>query len=167
MTLEEAIMTALDYERRIHDLYANAAAASRDAAGRRILELLAADEQKHLDYLQKRLQEWRQKGRINLESLETAVPPEAALAAELEKLETRIASDDRGDDKQLLGKALKVEIDTSDFYRTMVAQLDGDGRRMFARFLEIEKAHVAAVQFQLDYLSGSGYWFDFKEFDME
>jgi len=38
---------------------------------------------------------------------------------------------------------------------------------MFARFLEIEENHIAAVQFELDYLTQSGYWFDFKEYDME
>jgi hypothetical protein len=38
---------------------------------------------------------------------------------------------------------------------------------MFARFLEIEERHIAAVQMQLDYLTKTGYWFDRKEFDME
>ena len=49
----------------------------------------------------------------------------------------------------------------------MVAELPNEGQRMFARFLEIEENHIAAVQFELDYLTKSGYWFDFKEFDME
>jgi hypothetical protein len=38
---------------------------------------------------------------------------------------------------------------------------------MFARFLEIEAGHIAIVQAELDYISHTGYWFDFKEFDME
>ena len=37
----------------------------------------------------------------------------------------------------------------------------------FARFLEIEENHIAAVQAELDYITNTGYWFDFKEFDME
>ena len=40
-------------------------------------------------------------------------------------------------------------------------------KKMFANFLEIEERHVSAVQAELDYVSRTGYWFDFKEFDME
>jgi len=45
--------------------------------------------------------------------------------------------------------------------------LAAEGRALFARFLEIENNHIKAVQFELDYMSKTGYWFDFKEFDME
>ena len=39
--------------------------------------------------------------------------------------------------------------------------------RCLKRFLEIENNHIRMVQFELDYVSKTGYWFDFKEFDME
>ena len=67
----------------------------------------------------------------------------------------------------MLSKALDVEVETSSFYRRLVAELSGEGQKMFARFLEIEDSHIAIVQAQLDYVAQSGYWFDFKEFDME
>ncbi len=70
-------------------------------------------------------------------------------------------------EKRILGRALKAEIDTSDFYRRMAAEMDRPAREMFARFLEIEEGHIDVVQAQLDYLGGSGYWLEFKEFDME
>ena len=78
-----------------------------------------------------------------------------------------MARDDRKDEKQMLSKALKAEIETSNFYRQMVAELADEGQKMFARFLEIEEGHINAVQAELDYLSHTGYWLDFKEFDME
>jgi hypothetical protein len=49
----------------------------------------------------------------------------------------------------------------------MIDALDGEGRRLFSRFYQIEQGHVDAVQAELDYLSGTGYWLGFKEFDME
>ena len=49
----------------------------------------------------------------------------------------------------------------------MVDELPAEARPLFQRFLEIENNHVQAVQFELDYMSKTGYWFDFKEFDME
>ena len=60
-----------------------------------------------------------------------------------------------------------MEIETSDFYQKMVNELPAEGRTLFERFLEIENNHIKAVQFELDYLSKTGYWFDIKEFDME
>jgi len=48
----------------------------------------------------------------------------------------------------------------------MVAEMKDEGRKMFARFVEIENGHIDMVQAELDYISGTGYWFDFKEFDM-
>jgi rubrerythrin len=60
-----------------------------------------------------------------------------------------------------------MEIETSAFYQKMVTELPTEGRELFARFLEIENNHIKAVQFEIDYISNTGYWFDFKEFDME
>ena len=78
-----------------------------------------------------------------------------------------MAAEDRKDEKQILSKALAVEVETSKFYERMVAEMEADAGRMFARFLEIEAGHIAMVQAELDYISRTGYWFDFKEFDME
>jgi hypothetical protein len=49
----------------------------------------------------------------------------------------------------------------------MVGELSGERQRLFARFLEIEEGHVAIVQAEIDAVSGSGFWFDMKEFDLE
>ncbi|MFH1865645.1 MAG: hypothetical protein ABIK85_07155 [Candidatus Eisenbacteria bacterium] len=35
------------------------------------------------------------------------------------------------------------------------------------RFLEIEEGHLALVQAQIDQATGSGYWFDVREFTLE
>ena len=167
MTTEEAIKTAIDYETRIRDIYAEAAENAADPVGRRVFRTLRDDEQSHLDYLLSRLQEWQKTGEITVEKLETVIPARDAILRGLDKLERRMSIADRGDEKQMLSKALKVETETSDFYRKMVAELSDAAQQMFAHFLEIEERHIAAVQAELDYVSNTGYWFDFKEFDME
>ena len=78
-----------------------------------------------------------------------------------------MAEEDRGDEKQMLSKALTIEVETSGFYKKMVGELSDDGRALFSQFLIIEDGHITAVQAELDYLSNTGYWFDWKEFDME
>lgn len=167
MNLEEAIRTALDYERRIRDLYMDAADKTDDPLGKRVFTGLGRDEQRHVDYLESRLDEWKKTGRIDLGTLETAVPDQARIRPETEKVAAEMAREDRRDEKQMLSKALAAEVETSAFYRKMVDTLDAEGRRLFSRFLAIEEGHIDAVQAELDYLSRTGYWIGFKEFDME
>ncbi len=167
MTLEEAIHAAMAYETEIRDLYRQASQATSDAVGQHVFGILAQDEQHHLDYLGRRLKEIEKTGRLSVEGLSSAVPSPAVFADHLAAIKDRLAIEDRKDEKRMLAKALQVEIETSGFYRRMAREMADEARVMFARFLEIEEGHIAAVQAQLDYLSGTGYWLDFKEFDME
>ena len=167
MTLEEAIKTAIEYEIKIRDVYREAETALDDEAGKRIFAALGNDEQHHIDYLHHTLEQLRNTGRIDSEKLKSAIPSRETLDQEAAKIESLVAKDFHGIRKQMLSKALKAEIATSDFYRKMVDELAAEGRALFARFLEIENNHIDAVQFELDYMSKTGYWFDFKEFDME
>jgi rubrerythrin len=66
-----------------------------------------------------------------------------------------------------LKRALAAEKETSAFYRKMVAEMPEERRQLFARFLEIEEGHVAIVEAELDAVSGFGFWFGMKEFDLE
>tara|TARA_B100001971_G_scaffold113784_1_gene104754 strand:+ start:2055 stop:2669 length:615 start_codon:yes stop_codon:yes gene_type:complete len=167
MTLGEAIKVAIEYETTIRDLYKEAVTVVDDPLGKKALQMLEKDEQNHLDYLTDRLQRWQKTGKLVLEKLETIMPSSEIITREAEKLAKKMPKEDRGDEKQLLSKALKVEIETSRFYQKMVGEMPGEGRQMFARFLEIEAGHIATVRAELDYLSHTGYWFDFQEFDLE
>ena len=166
-TLEEAITNAIDYETRIRDLYREAVQDTADPKGRHIFQALADDEQRHIDYLEAKRTQWYEEGRITVESLTSLIPAPEWLAANLEDLKQQMSREDRSDEKRMLSKALQVEVETSAFYRQLVEQMEGDARAMFARFLEIEDGHIAAVQAELDYISHTGFWFDFQEFDME
>jgi rubrerythrin len=167
MTFEAAILTAIEYERKIRDVYREAAAALDDEAGKRIFEALGNDEQHHIDYLRHTLEQLKNTGKIDPAALESSIPSQDAINREAVKFESMVAKDFHGIRKQMLSRALQVEIETSEFYRKMVNELADEGRALFARFLEIEKNHIKAVEFELDYISKTGYWFDFKEFDME
>ena len=167
MTLEEAIKTAIEYEIRIRDIYLEATAAIDDEVGQRIFETLGNDEQHHIDYLQHQLEQFQITGTIDPQKLESAIPSQEIVNREADKVKSMVAKDFLGIKQQMLSKALKVEVETSDYYQKLVNELPADGRALFERFLEIENNHIRAVQFELDYLGKTGYWFDFKEFDME
>jgi rubrerythrin len=167
MTIEEAIKTAIGYETRIYNIYRDAAANVSDPAGKRIIEMLRDDEQRHIEYLKDRLELWKKTGKLSESKLESTIPLMAKIQKETEKVRAHMPQKNRTSERDILSKALKAEVETSKFYQKMVDEMPDEAQRMFARFLEIEENHIAAVQFELDYLTQSGYWLDFKEFDME
>jgi rubrerythrin len=167
MRLDEAILTAIEYETRVRDHYLTSADRIRNKAGRRIFELLANEEQGHIDYLLACLGKWRRDGSVGTFSLLPATPSAAELRKALVPVEGQKPSEVLDDERQVLDVALNLERETSDYYRRLVGRLQGTAQQMFARFLEIEEGHVAIVQAEIDYLSDNGFWFDFSEFNQE
>jgi rubrerythrin len=168
MTVEEAINTAIEYETRVRDVYAGAVERTTDPVGKRIFKVLAGEEQHHLEYLQAKLDQWRTTGKVTAEGLKTSIPSKEVLEAGVKRLETHLSTQDRGvAELQILKRALEVESETGSFYKKMVRELPAEGQELFSRFVEIEEGHLAIVQAELDYASGTGFWFDFQEFDLE
>lgn len=170
MNLNEAIRTALEYEGRVHKTYQDAMAAAVSDAGKRVFKTLCDEEMGHIKYLRERLDEWENTGKITVAKLGTAIPTKAAINRGVEKLQEKIGgevSSKHDAELQFLKKALDVEIETSNFYKEMVRTLDSDGQKMFERFVEIEEGHQAIVQAELDIVSGTGFWFDTMEFNLE
>jgi len=167
MTIEEAIKTAIEFEIKIRDIYSEAEGAVDDEVGKRIFKALSDDEQHHIDYLNHKLEELQNTGTITVERLDSAIPSQNIIEQKAEQFKSLPAKDFHGVKQQMLSKALKMEVETSAFYQKMVNELSAEGQALFQRFLEIENNHIDAVQFELDYMSKTGYWFDFKEFDME
>ena len=167
MRLDEAILTAIEYETRVRDHYLASVDRIRNTSGRRVFELLAGEEQGHIDYLLVCLGRWRRDGVIGSFSLASALPSASELAKAIAPVEGQHPSQVLEDERQVLGVALNLEQETSDYYRRLVAKLEGEQRAFFNRFLEIEDGHVAVVQAEIDYLSSNGCWFDFPEFNQE
>lgn len=170
MKLDEAIQAALEYEAGVHRTYLEAMERAGDETGKRVFKFLAEEERGHLRYLRERLDEWKKDGKIRVAKLETGVPTRAVIDEGVQELRAKLAGQPKKKHEaelQLLQKALQVEADTSAFYKKMVQTLDGDGRALFERFVEIEEGHQAIVQAEIDCLTGLGYWFDTPEFNLE
>ena len=167
MEMEKAIQTAIDYETKIRDIYRDAAQSVHDPEGKRFFKMMGDDEQYHLDYLMERLKLWRESGKLSPEKLRSAVPSKEIIRKETDKIREHMSTKDLSSIKVILSRALQAEVETSNFYEKMMNEMTDEGQKMFSRFLEIEENHIAAVQAELDYITHTGYWFDFKEFDME
>jgi len=167
VTVEQAIKTAIEYENKVRDHYVTAVARAEHPAGRSLFQLMAEEEQHHVDYLEHKLREWSEKGRVTAEGLSTALPSPEVIEEGIAKLGGAGTEKASGAEIDFLERALAVEAETSAFYQRMVAELPAEARGLFARFLEIEEGHLAIVQAQIDHVSGTGYWFDVREFDLE
>ncbi|HEX9307068.1 MAG TPA: ferritin family protein [Anaeromyxobacter sp.] len=168
MKLQEAIAIALDFEKKVRDHYLRGAKDIPEPRGRKVFSLLGKEEQGHVDYLEHCLAEWKKTGKVPKMPLRTILPKGSKwIEAERKKV--------AGDGKRAATKteldALKValqhEREADGFYHKLVAELPAEERELFAKFLEIEDAHLAIVQAQLDSVQGMGFWFDVAEFRLE
>jgi rubrerythrin len=167
VTIEQAIKTGLEYEMQVRKVYSEAAKKFHEPVARKIFTVLADEEDRHVQYLESRLDEWAREGFVTAEKLDTAIPSEAAIQSSVERLQRRMSEQDYSAELEMLKKALKLEIEATAFFTKMVGELKAEERRLFARFVEIEQGHEAIVQAEIDALSGLGYWFDFQEFKLE
>jgi rubrerythrin len=170
MNLEQAITTALEYEGRVHRTYSKAVESAEHEVAKKVFQTLCNEEMEHIKYLRERLDEWRSTGSVTVAKLDTVLVPKPAIEAATARLRERLEGSGRevrGTEFESLKKALDVERETSAFYKKMVATLDDDGRHLFERFVEIEEGHVAIVQAEMDFVSGTGFCFDTAEFDLE
>ncbi len=167
MNIETAIREAMHLEARIRDLYVDAYNNCDDPIGKQFFATLRDDEQYHYDFLNSRLDEWQTSGKFSTLDLEEVEFQFEETDRLMNRARQVMAEDDRKLHTQTLSKALKVEKDTSGFYEKLVNSLSNDAQKLFKRFLKMENNHIEAVQIELDYFMKTGYWFDFKEFDME
>jgi rubrerythrin len=159
--------TALKFEKEIRDLYATAVSTIGDARAKSIFGALAKEEQDHVDFLEKSLDVLKNKGNISPEQLKTTLPDTEMIRKNIETMKSQIPEEILGDVKRVLSSALKLEIETTDFYRDAFARTEGVIQTVLGKFVEIEQRHTDVVRFELDYASRNGFWLDFMEKSME
>lgn len=169
MKLQEAIKTALEYEAGVHKIYLEAMNKTENEKAKRIFKMLGEEELAHLHYLQDRLKEWQQTGKIEVKELGTSIPSPSTIEKSLKDLQRTVKEKHTGQILELewLKRALEAEIKSSNFYKEMVAKLDGEGQTLFKRFVEIEEGHQAIVQAEINAVGNWGFWFDTPEFRLE
>jgi rubrerythrin len=159
--------TALEYEKKIRDLYVEAADKIDDERGKGIFNGLAEDEQSHVDFLNYSLQQLRANNAIDVNRLQTAIPARKLIDKNIEKMKAEIPERMLGDIKTVLNSALKLEKETSAFYKDSRDKSEGAIREILNKFFEIEERHVDVVQIEIDHAMKNGMWFNFMEMDLE
>jgi len=116
MDLKEALTTAIGFETKVRDHYTKGREAILDPRGKKMFATLAREEQGHLAYLESRLAEWHQTGKVSSPELATAVPS----VQWIDQAKAKVAKDPAGTiavqgEIELLKIALELERQTSGF----------------------------------------------------
>ena len=159
--------TALEYEQNIRDLYTTAISIIDDERGKAIFKTLAEEEQSHIDFLEYSIETLKSDGNINHEQLKTSIPDTANILKNIESMKIKIPERMLGDVKRVLSSALKLEIETTEYYQKAFDSTKGDIKAVMGKFVEIEQRHTDVVRFELDYASHNGFWLGFPEISME
>lgn len=159
--------TALKYEEKIRDLYYSAANTIDDERGKVIFKSLGDDEQSHVDFLLYSLEQLKSDQSIDSTRLQSAIPELGLINKNIEKMKAEIPHQMLGTIKTVLNNALKLEKETSDFYRDARDKSEGPIKEILSKFLEIEERHVDVVQIEIDHANNSGMWFNFMEANLE
>lgn len=168
MTIEEAIRSALEYEHRVRDTYAEAAKTVGPPDARRFFEVMEREEQGHIEYLLDRQREWQEKGVLTAAALRSALADEGWTRTATDGLRGDAGGDARTSVIEHLTAALRLEETVSGHYRALVDAVDhADAERLFRHFLEIEDGHVAVVQAEIDFQSGTGVFYGMQEFTLD
>lgn len=163
----EIFTTALKHEEKIRDLYKSADSIVDDERGKAIFRALAEDEQSHVDFLNYSLEKLRANDTIDASRLQTVIPALDQIDTSIEKMKFKIPEVMLGDIKIVLSSALKLENETSAFYRDARDKTEGAIREILDKFLEIEERHAEVVQIELDHAQQNGMWFNFMEVNLE
>ncbi len=169
MTVEEALVSALEYERKVRDHYRAAADHAEDERAVAFFRLMAGEEDRHVAYLEHLLETWRSERAVADVRITSAAPRASWVKEGLRKIGKRSgAGVNRAYGVEHLEIALRLEQEVSDHYRALVRQVDRpEARSVFRRFLEIEDGHTALVRAELDYVTGTGHFFGIREFTLE
>jgi len=159
--------TAIEFEKKIRDLYMTAVSIIDDDRGKAIFTTLANEEQSHIDFLEYSIEVLKSNGKISHEQLKTALPDTDTIQKNIADMKSQIPEHMLGDIKKVLSTALQLEVDTTEYYQQACNAAQGDIRSILGKFVEIEQRHTDIVRYELDYASNNGFWFDLPEKDME
>lgn len=166
MNLQQAMVAALDFEKKVRDHYLRGADDILDPRGRRVFATLAKEEQRHVDYLERCLDRWKQAGGVPDVPLESILPDGVTWIEEARKKLSARKDEPVASERELgaLAAALRYEKEAGAFYHELVSMLSKEERALFDKFLRTEDGHLALVQAQLDAVQGRGFWFDISQF---
>ena len=161
-----ALATAIEAEKQSLRNYLEFAWNTRDGSGKQMFVRLATDEFEHMRLLETQQASLAQSG---------GWQPASADATVIERIVPRLSDKSlriRGTEGQnqlsALNTALDLERSAQTFYEEQSRRVQVEpARAVFARLAEMEAAHYALIQAEVDSIQQTGFWFGLREFSLE
>lgn len=156
-----ALAIAIEAEKRSLRAYLKLAWETRDSSGKQILIRLATDEFEHM----RLIETWQ-----GDERPPSAIEPSVVgrLIPKLSDKSLQIRGTDGQDQLSALVVALDLEKSARTFYEEQGRLTQEEpARALFSRLAEMEAAHYALIQAEIDSIQRDGFWFGLREFTLE
>jgi rubrerythrin len=156
-----ALATAIEAEKQSLRNYLEFAWSTRDGSGKQMFIRLATDEFEHMRLLETWQSDVRPPGAIEPSVIERLIP-------KLSDKSLQIRGTDGQNQLSALSVALDLEKSARTFYeeQSRLAQ-EGPTCALFNRLAEMEAAHYALIQAEIDNIQQTGFWFGLPEFAIE
>jgi rubrerythrin len=156
-----ALATAIEAEKQSLRSYLRLAWDTRDASGKQMFIRLATDEFEHTRLLETWQGDRRPPAAVEQTTIERLVP-------KLSDKSLQIRGTEGQNQLSALNAALDLEKSARAFYEEQgrLTQ-DEPTRRLFSRLADMETAHYALIQAEVDSIQQTGFWFGLREFTLE
>jgi len=145
--IEEAIALAIEREKEARDFYLQQAALMENPKFKELYEELAAEEVKHLGYLE------NYRDKKELPEISTAVPSGQSFSPEFDASRTKVGEITLGDAGILLA-AMRHERKSEDFYSEMAKRVEDEAQKKFFEMLSrYERGHYEIIDSYLEYIT--------------
>ncbi len=161
----ELLKKAIQLEKNGLKNYLKYARQTADIYGKNMFILLANDEFDHMTILENIVADLDQhvslkEVRIDLSDIEKVVP-------KLREKDVLTKGTEGQDQLSALRTAANLERDSIHLYEGIRDKADDpDVKRIAQRLVEMEESHYELIQAEIDSILGTGFWFGYKEFDL-
>jgi rubrerythrin len=168
--MDDKIVTILDMALEIEKesiyRYLDIARKTKDTAGKNMFVTLANEEVNHLLYIIQ-IREMAKK-ETQLKPLQVPKSEIAGVLPDVLKREKKKHGKSELNEIDALEIALEHERKAIEFYEKKSMEVsDQTLKDLFNKLYHMEKGHYELIMAQLDYIRGTGFWFDIPEFSME
>ena len=161
----ELLKKAIQLEKNGQKNYLKYARQTADFFGKSMFILLANDEFDHMTLLENLVADMDhqlplKEVRIDLSAIEKVIP-------KLREKDVLTKGTEGQDQLSALRTAANLERDSIHLYEKIRDQAEDPAVKRFAhRLVEMEDSHYQLIQAEIDAILGTGFWFGYKEFDL-
>lgn len=164
--MNEIFRLAISLEKEALISYLRFGQEIKDLNGKNLFIRLAMDEFEHIEILEKEQEYFEKEKRF--EELEI---PQTEIEKSVTHLKPLLPKEKKVSDLNelnILQMALELEEKAIEFYQNQEKESkDKSAKKIWQRLKEIEEGHYKLIQAEIDSLTKTGFWFDFREFSLE